>query len=183
MLCQRFILERQWKLDISLTCYLYKDMAANLHLNNDLTSVCHWKMPEAEGITKWLSTIKTPYQFNKCFTQYGPTNGSHKPHSGRCMGSRTWWLKWMNNYPLNTWRNNNVAITSKRRHFDVITSKWRRVDVITTSSLRNVSAGYIWRSIACGINGHSRLQLGLTDIIQQAWHLVNWYQNCLVGVA
>ena len=33
--------------------------------------------------------------------------------------------------PLNTWRNNNVVITSKRRHFDVITSKWRRFDVIT----------------------------------------------------
>ena len=33
--------------------------------------------------------------------------------------------------PLNTWRNNNVVITSKRRHFDVI----------TTSLLRNVSAG------------------------------------------
>ena len=43
--------------------------------------------------------------------------------------------------PLNTWRNNNVVITSKRRHFDVITSKWRRFNVITTSLLRNVSAG------------------------------------------
>ena len=44
--------------------------------------------------------------------------------------------------PLNTWRNNNVVITSKRRHFDVIviTSKWRRFDVITTSLLRHVSA-------------------------------------------
>ena len=43
--------------------------------------------------------------------------------------------------PLNTWRNNNVVITSKRRHFDVITSKWRRFDVIATSLLRNVFAG------------------------------------------
>ena len=42
--------------------------------------------------------------------------------------------------PLNTWRNNNVVITSKRRHFDVITSKWP-FDVITTPLLRNVSAG------------------------------------------
>ena len=35
-------------------------------------------------------------------------------------------------YPLNTWRNNNVAITSKRHHFDVIkmTSFWRNNDVI-----------------------------------------------------
>ena len=48
---------------------------------------------------------------------------------------------WLVDYPLNTWRNNNVVITSKRRHFDVITSKWRRFDVITTSLLRNVSAG------------------------------------------
>ena len=43
--------------------------------------------------------------------------------------------------PLNTWRNNDVVITSKRRHFDVITSKWRRCDVITTSLSRDVSAG------------------------------------------
>ena len=36
------------------------------------------------------------------------------------------------NDPLNTWRNNNVVITSKRRHFDVIqmTSFWRNNDVI-----------------------------------------------------
>ena len=39
--------------------------------------------------------------------------------------------------PLNTWRNNNVVITSKRRHFDVNVSKWRRFDVMTTSLLRN----------------------------------------------
>ena len=45
--------------------------------------------------------------------------------------------------PLNTWGNNNVVITSKRRHFDVITSKWRRFDVITTSLLRDVSAGNV----------------------------------------
>ena len=44
-------------------------------------------------------------------------------------------------FPLNTWRNNNVVITSKRRHFDAITSKWRRFDVITTWLLCNVSAG------------------------------------------
>ena len=44
-------------------------------------------------------------------------------------------------FPLNTWCNNNVVTTSKRRHFDVITSKWRRFDVITTSLLRNVFAG------------------------------------------
>ena len=43
--------------------------------------------------------------------------------------------------PPNTWRNNNVVLTSKRRHFDVITSKWRRFGVITTSLLCNVSAG------------------------------------------
>ena len=56
--------------------------------------------------------------------------------------------------PLNTWRNNDVVITSKRRHCDVITSQWRRFDVITTSFLRNVSAGSVhvgssvphWRS-------------------------------------
>ena len=45
--------------------------------------------------------------------------------------------------PLNTWRNNNVVITSKRRHFDVITSKLRRFDVTTMSLLRNVSAGVV----------------------------------------
>ena len=45
--------------------------------------------------------------------------------------------------PLNTWRDNNVVITTQRRHFDVITSKWRRFDVITTSLLRDVSAGML----------------------------------------
>ena len=48
---------------------------------------------------------------------------------------------WVGEIPLNTWRNNDVVITSKQRHFDVITSKWRRFDVITTSLLRNVFAG------------------------------------------
>ena len=33
---------------------------------------------------------------------------------------------------VNTLRNNDVVIMSKRRHFDVVTSKWRRFDVITT---------------------------------------------------
>ena len=45
------------------------------------------------------------------------------------------------NYPPNTWCNNNVVIASKRRHFYAITSKWGRIDAITTSLLRNVSAG------------------------------------------
>ena len=40
---------------------------------------------------------------------------------------------------LNTWRSNNVVITSKRRHFDVIKSEWLRCDVITTSLLRDIS--------------------------------------------
>ena len=44
-------------------------------------------------------------------------------------------------HPLNTWRNYNVVITSKRRYFDVITSKWRSFDVITTSLLNDVSCG------------------------------------------
>ena len=47
----------------------------------------------------------------------------------------------MSNYSPNTWLNNNIAITSKRRHVDVIMSKWR-FDVIMTSLLHNVSAGY-----------------------------------------
>ena len=42
---------------------------------------------------------------------------------------------------LNTWRINNVVITTKRRHFDLITPKWRRFDVLTTSILCYVSAG------------------------------------------
>ena len=45
-------------------------------------------------------------------------------------------------YPVDTLRNNDVVITSKRRHFDVITSKWRRFDVITTLLLRHVFSGY-----------------------------------------
>ena len=45
--------------------------------------------------------------------------------------------------PANTFRNNNVVITSRRRHFDVITSKWRRFDVITTLLLRHVFSGVL----------------------------------------
>ena len=47
-------------------------------------------------------------------------------------------------HPANTFRNNGVVITPKRRHFDVITSKWRRFDVITTLLLRHVFSGQ-WR--------------------------------------
>ena len=43
--------------------------------------------------------------------------------------------------PADTWRNNDVVITSKRRHFVVITSKWRRFDFITTLLLRHVFSG------------------------------------------
>ena len=53
------------------------------------------------------------------------------------------WCVFVNTVPLNTWRNNNVVLTSKWRHFDVITSKWRRFDVIMTWLLCNVSAG-VW---------------------------------------
>ena len=56
-----------------------------------------------------------------------------------------------NTTPLNTWRNNNVMITSKRRHFDVITSKWHPFDVIMTSLSPNVSAGICWWC-SCGID-------------------------------
>ena len=56
--------------------------------------------------------------------------------------------------PLNTWRNNNVVITSKRRHFDVITSKWRRCDVITTSLSRDVFAG-MWQNPIADVGYHS----------------------------
>ena len=56
------------------------------------------------------------------------------------------------NNPLNTWRNNEVVITSKRRHFDVITSKWRRFDVITTSLLRDVlNVFYEWWLPFCSV--------------------------------
>ena len=55
--------------------------------------------------------------------------------------------------PLNTWRNNDVVITSKQRHFDVITSKWRRFDVITTSLLRNVFAGKRFRTLSSSCYG------------------------------
>ena len=47
----------------------------------------------------------------------------------------------LDSFPPNTWRSNDVVITSKRRHFDVVTSKWRRVDVKMASILRNVCAG------------------------------------------
>ena len=88
------------------------------------TSHC-WRSPTSYSVPwpKWVNT---------CILRLGQ-NGYHV-------------ITWSNG-PLNTWRNNNVVTTSKRRHFDVITSKWRRLDVITTSLLRNVFAGgeqFVW---------------------------------------
>ena len=45
-------------------------------------------------------------------------------------------------FPPNTWRSNNVVVTSEQRHFNVITSKWC-FDVITASILRDVPAGLL----------------------------------------
>ena len=72
--------------------------------------------------------------------------------------------------PLNTWHNNNVVITPKRRHFDVIVSKCRRFDVITTSLLRNMAAGRqynCWslrcrRSMACRLCSNYMFILDIT---------------------
>ena len=60
--------------------------------------------------------------------------------------------------PLNTWRNNNVVITPKRRHFGVITSKWHRFAVITTSLLCNVFAGWLRLGVSriIGLQGETR---------------------------
>ena len=66
-----------------------------------------------------------------------------------------------NTPPLNTWRNDPVVITSKRRHFDVITSKWRRFDAITTSLLRNVSAHSLQLPVT---PSRSTLEVGWEDI-------------------
>ena len=81
-----------------------------------------------------------------CRSQMGPMLAPWTLLSGLALVDGTCWFR--NNlgyliwdFPLNTWRNNNVVITSKRRHFDVITSKWRRCDVITTSLSRDVFAG------------------------------------------
>ena len=48
---------------------------------------------------------------------------------------------WFYMIPAHTLRNDNAAITSKRRNFDVITSKWHRLDVITTLLLHHVFHG------------------------------------------
>ena len=72
-------------------------------------------------------------------------------------------------FPLNTWRNNNVVITSKRRYFDVIASKWRRFDVITTSLLRNMSAGFPSQRAS---NAHDVLMLPL----MLSW--ISCWPNC-----
>ena len=53
---------------------------------------------------------------------------------------------WTGKLPLNTWRNDNVVITSKRRHLGVITPKRLCFYVIMTPLFRNVSAGLLNRS-------------------------------------
>ena len=57
------------------------------------------------------------------------------------------------NTPPNTWRNNDVVITSKRRHFDVITPKWRRFDIITTSLIYCIMCllGHKTQLFSCGL--------------------------------
>ena len=69
------------------------------------------------------------------------------------------YISWIIHTPLNTWRNDNVVTTPKRRHFDVIVSKWRGFNVITTSLMRNVFAGtlckwcsYRWKLLLTGIS-------------------------------
>ena len=79
-------------------------------------------------------------------------------------------LYWFGTCPLNTWRNTNVVITSKRRHFDVITSKWRRFDVITTLLLRNVFAGWLLKIQCMLIN--IRIFRGLFCFIV-LWYWIN----------
>ena len=72
-------------------------------------------------------------------------------------------------FPLNTWRNKNVVITSKRRHFDVITSRWRRFDVITTSLLRDVSAGFPSDPWGSDYNGGMVLKRNETSHTMETW--------------
>ena len=76
--------------------------------------------------------------------------------------------------PLNTWRNNDVVIASKRRHFDVITSKWRRFDVITTLLLRHVFRGESALSLTCVYWNLWQNNILLSDQLHQwiAWHLM-----------
>ena len=104
---------------------------------------------------------------------------------GRRMGYPAWCVPSMTsprclalccfNSPLNTWRNNNVVVPSKRRHFDVITSKWRRFDVITTLLLRNVFAG----SIPDLVWGNRNVNLPyLARVPVKLWNRVWWL--CLV---
>ena len=73
--------------------------------------------------------------------------------------------------PLNTWCNNNVVITSKRRHFDVISSKWRRFDVITTLLFRNVSAGMCWLT-RCSFDLHCLIIF--VNLVHH-WIFPRWY--------
>ena len=82
-------------------------------------------------------------------------------------------------FPLNTWRNNNVVIASKRRHFDVITSKWRRFDVITTSLLRNVSAG-LWRVLPRYNRNQWCRQSRQNDVVL-TWLRRHYCAMCLLG--
>ena len=66
--------------------------------------------------------------------KYDSVKSQFCPYHDSCILS--WRMKNYNligHFPLNTWRNNDVVITSTRRHFGVITSKLRRFDVITTS--------------------------------------------------
>ena len=90
----------------------------------------------------WISPWKSGQNWsltNHNKTQQN-TNRTHNSWNIGCICTRTATSLPNGRCPLNTWRNNNIVITSKRRHFDV---KWHRFDVITTSLLRYVFVGWL----------------------------------------
>ena len=84
---------------------------------------------------------------------------------------------------LNTYRNDNVVITSKRCHFGVITLKWRRFDVITTSLLCHVSAGIIvdgsylrkWKHVFDHHTGN--WELSWCQLFHHLWQRMLWLRQ------
>ena len=129
-----------WRLK-SLASYMFTQQLVHANINaRRSASKFRW-----DGLTTYIEIIIYRQQRRVdheeqddicCGAGYKLRRGAFKILSAKVFN---WTVK--NGIQLNTWRNNNVAITSKRRHFCVITSKWHRIDVIRTSLLHNVFAG------------------------------------------
>ena len=104
------------------------------------------------------------------------------------MEARSEFMLGQGNTPPNTWRNNNVVITSKQRNFDVITSKGRRFSrnndvVIALCVCWDIESSIHFRTRAitrlCGV-APSCMKTGLSvlEVGKRCWTKISLRWRC-----